>query len=840
MNSNKIDTGLLKDSIPITDVVNRLGLKLNRQLHGDCPTGHESKSHTCFRVNEKNNYCYCFHCNKSWDIIEITRLMLNKDFLQSVDWLKESFGYGNGKKIIQPTIKQKEITQELIAKDALYELVYNFGKELLYKDEGREALNYLTLVRQYDYDSLKKTDWIYFPKDAVIHKHLLTICPESAQQISKLSLQGAYRDKFVLAFPYRNRDGLITGFVKRAIKQEGIEINGNMVRYDSTTGLSKYDLFNLNNCKGQEQIIIVEGYPEGLYFPTQGITNITAIGAGMLSKTHIVGIKELGIKSVILCLDNDEAGIGNTQEALKLLSDNAIKAVAIEHDKLMPYKDPDELVKAKGVDAFVSLINEMTKLPDLPKHEEAIELKTFANSDYGNAERLVYYHGDNIRYVWDINQWYFWNGKYWQVDNCGHIQRLAKDTARKIHKELDLFSSLDDKKFKEKQKAVFSHQLNSESSIKQKAMIESARSEIEIAIETNQLDTNKWLLNCNNGVIDLKTGELLDHDKKYLITKMAPVDYDPKSKLDMWNSFLKMVTNGNENIESFLQYAVGYSLTGNTSEEKLFFVYGPSATGKSTFIETIRTIFGDYAKTADFETFLSRSFTGGIRNDIAELAGARLVSSIEVDEGKKLAEGLVKTITGGDTIRARFLYQEAFQFLPQFKLWLVANHQPKVNAYDTAMWRRILVVPFEHVIPEEDRDPEVKTTLKNPEISGSAILAWAVQGCLRWQEYGLQIPREIKEASETYRQEMDVISDFIEEKCVVKVDLITTKQALYFQYKEWCVKAGIIPETKTTFGKMLKENNDIKDDSGAGNVSIWRGVGLKSMTNTQLAESQNS
>ena len=468
------------------------------------------------------------------------------------------------------------------------------------------------------------------------------------------------------------------------------------------------------------------------------------------------------------------------------------------------------------------------------------ENKIFNLTDYGNAERLAYWHGDNIRYVWGANEWYFWNGKYWQIDSNGHIQRLAKDVVRSIHKEIDLFIGLSDEEYKAKRKEIFSHEAKSESNIKQKAMIELARSEPGIAIEPSQLDANQWLLNCNNGTIDLKTGDLFNHSKDNLITKIVPVEYDPKARLDLWDDFLKTATGGNENISSFLQYAVGYSLTGDTSEEKLFFIYGPTATGKSTFIESVRAVFGNYAKTADFETFLSRSFVGGIRNDIAELAGARLVSSVEVDEGKKLAEGLVKTITGGDTIRARFLYKEAFDFIPQFKLWLVANHRPEVSAYDSAMWRRILVVDFNHVIPEEERDPTVKAALRNPEIAGPAILAWAVQGCLRWQEYGLQVPEEIKKSSETYRQEMDMLSDFIKEKCIKQIDVKVTKQMLYKQYKEWCLECGIEPETKIAFGKMLKECHKIKDDSGAQNVSIWVGIGLKAMVNENRAESEKS
>ncbi len=189
------------------------------------------------------------------------------------------------------------------------------------------------------------------------------------------------------------------------------------------------------------------------------------------------------------------------------------------------------------------------------------------------------------------------------------------------------------------------------------------------------------------------------HRREDLITKVCPTRYEPGARSDLLDRFLDEATGGNRELRDFLQRAVGYSLTGDVSEEVLFFVHGPGRSGKSTFMEALKATLGDYAKSADFESFVQRRDAGAVRNDIAELAGRRFVVSIEVDEGKKLAEGLVKLITGGDTVRARFLYQEAFDFVPQFKLWLAANHAPKVKHDDSAMWRRILRIPFENIVP---------------------------------------------------------------------------------------------------------------------------------------------
>lgn len=269
-------------------------------------------------------------------------------------------------------------------------------------------------------------------------------------------------------------------------------------------------------------------------------------------------------------------------------------------------------------------------------------------------------------------------------------------------------------------------------------------------------DVDTMKLNVVNGTIDLRTGRLLPHNPADFITKLSPVEYDPDAQLDLWDEVLDTATDSDTDLQDFLQTTVGYSLTGDVGEEKLFFVHGPTATSKSTFLEAIKSTLGDYAETADFESFLRKPpQSGTLRNDIASLAGKRFVTSIEVDEGRKLAEGLIKILTGGDKIKARFLYHEGFEFVPQFKLWLAANHEPKISDNDDAIWRRIAKVPFTHALPKKDRKPTVKATLRNPAIAGSAILAWAVKGCLKWQKEGLVVPEVVERATENYRLEQD-------------------------------------------------------------------------------------
>jgi len=378
--------------------------------------------------------------------------------------------------------------------------------------------------------------------------------------------------------------------------------------------------------------------------------------------------------------------------------------------------------------------------------------------------------------------------------------------------------------------------LKSQSVARLQAMLDIAEFQQPIACLPGDFDRDPWLLNCLSGTINLKTGRLQPHNPEDMITKLCPVDYEPDAKFKMWDDFLDTATAGDESIKQFLQTAIGYSLTGDVSEEKLFFIHGDSATGKSTFLEAIKATLGDHAMTADFETFLQRKQVGQIRNDIARLCGARFVISIEIDEGKKLAEGLVKTLTGGDTVSARFLYKEAFEFVPQFKLFLAANHAPRIKDNDAAIWRRIIRIPFENIIPEDQRNPKIKATLRNPKIAGPAILAWAVQGCLRWQQEGLVIPDTIKKSTHEYRQSQDPLREFFEDDLEFAPNAFVPVAELRAAYDLWCKDNGIrYPLGPRQFNDRLRTKNcEVKPKrylNDVGNEVVakcWHGITLKS------------
>lgn len=467
--------------------------------------------------------------------------------------------------------------------------------------------------------------------------------------------------------------------------------------------------------------------------------------------------------------------------------------------------------------------------PDDDDHNAPVGLE---DTDLGNARRLVAAHGDDLHWIsqWKAAPWLVWTGQRWLRDRTGEVERRAKHTADAILTEAVLAPG-DTAEKKQRVKFAF----RSQDRPRIEAMIALARTEPGVPIQPMDLDTDPWLLNVANGTLDLRTGDLCPHQRADLMTKIAPVVYNPDARHPVWEQFLADVTGANTDLEQFLARAVGYSLTGSTAEEVLFFVHGPAATGKSTFIAAIEATLGDYSAHADFETFLARQGVGGPRPDIARLAGARFVNSVEVDDGAKLAEGLVKTLTGGDIITARFLFGDDFEFRPQFKLWLAANHAPRVGHGDDAIWRRILRIPFDQVVPKEQRDPAVKAALTDPTEVGPAILAWAVRGCVAWQAGGLQVPGVITTATGDYRADMDPLKDFLADAC----ELGTTEHhwatnpVLRAAYETWAREVGLRRTlSPNAFAEALRSHGAAEGRRRVNGRTqrIWTGVRLLSPT----------
>jgi putative DNA primase/helicase len=407
-----------------------------------------------------------------------------------------------------------------------------------------------------------------------------------------------------------------------------------------------------------------------------------------------------------------------------------------------------------------------------------------------------------------------WDGKRWRVDDTGEVMRRAKETMREFMRAA---IEIDDQ---DKRDRTVKSALSSQSVYKINAMVQLAQSEPGVAIRPNDLDSDPYLLNCLNGTIDLKTGKLRPHRREDLITKLAPVNYDPKAACPQFEAFLAKVMGGNDELVGYLQRAAGYALTGDVGEKAIFFLHGDGNNGKTTFLETLRAAMGDYAGQIPIESLMTKN-GDSISNDIASLKGLRFVTSSEVEQGRKLAEAKVKQLTGMGKQHARFLYGEYFEFDPTFKIFMDANHKPEVRGTDRAIWNRIKLIPFTVEIPAAEIDTQLPQKLKS-ELTG--ILAWAVRGCLEWWRLGLREPTTIAAATDHYREEMDTVEQFIDDECTLDPASEVTSKELYAAYKTWCSGHDEDPMTQKYFGNALAKKGLTrkKVNSKRG----WRGIAL--------------
>jgi len=452
----------------------------------------------------------------------------------------------------------------------------------------------------------------------------------------------------------------------------------------------------------------------------------------------------------------------------------------------------------------------------------------FNLSDLGNARRLVRAHGSDLRYCRPFGKWFAWNERHWCEDDTGEVIRHAKATVGSIYTEAS--NAEDDGE----RKSLAKHALKTEGEARIHAMIGLAESEPDIPIVPDDLDRHPWLLTVENGTIDLRTGTLGPHRRDHLITKCAPVRFDPDAQCPRWTAFLDSIFAKDSDVISFVKRALGYSLSGSTRERVLFILHGGGRNGKGTLLEVVRDILGpDYSSDTPTDTLLVKR-DSGIPNDIAKLRGTRFVTASEVDEGRRLAEATVKKLTGGDMVSARFMRGEFFDFMPAFKLWLGTNHKPDIRGTDRAIWDRLRTIPFgvRFVKPDEEPDapPHLHADLELRDkliAEAPGILAWMVEGCLEWQRDGLGYPKAVKDATAGYRAEMDIIGNFLSDCCLVSEAASVTAKDLYGSYTRWCESTGEKPITQTMVGKRLTERGFDSAQVGKSRARTWIGIGLQ-------------
>ena len=483
------------------------------------------------------------------------------------------------------------------------------------------------------------------------------------------------------------------------------------------------------------------------------------------------------------------------------MSQAAIEAALREENRRCSPSLPDDEVVSISVSAA--------------RYGPARDASVYPLTDYGNAQRLVAADGSELRYCAVFRRWFVFDGTRWAEDNNGEVMRRAKATVRRIGEEA---AAIEDENGR---KAVLKWAWHSESEERLRKMVKLAESEPGIAVIPDAFDTDPWLLNCQNGTLDLRDGSLREHRPSDLITKLIPVSYQPDAQCPRWHSFLRHILADKMELVQFLQRAIGYSLAGVTGEQVLFLLYGTGANGKTTLLELLQTLLGDYARTASFDSFAVDG-NGHVRNDLARLRGARFVSAAEIEEGRRLSEVIIKQVTGGDTITARFLYAEHFEFRPQFKLFVACNHKPIIRGTDHAIWRRIRLIPFSVTIPDSEQDKTLSAKL-HAELPG--ILAWAVQGCLDWQREGLGLPKEVEVQTSEYRAEMDTLQQFFDECCVINETARVETGLLHRAYSEWAERSEEWVMSAKALGLRLKERGFLPRASHGRR--FWYGIGLR-------------
>jgi len=435
-------------------------------------------------------------------------------------------------------------------------------------------------------------------------------------------------------------------------------------------------------------------------------------------------------------------------------------------------------------------------------------------TDLGNARRLVRRHGRELRYCAPLRQWLVWSGDRWRPDVTGEVERRAKATVASIYSEAEGCQD------GEERSKVAKHAVASEAEARLRAMVALARTEPTVALHPDQLDAEPWLLSCANGTVDLTSGELHEADPTELLTRGNEIAYDGSAECPRWLRFLAEVFDGDTELVAFMQRLIGYTLTGDTREHVLAVLHGSGCNGKTTLVEIVKCLLGDLALAAAFESFARVHGNRGPRNDLARLHRARMVIAAESGEGRKLDEATLKQVTGGDTIAARFLYGEHFEFRPRFKLWLVTNHRPRVDGSDDAVWRRLRLIPFEVSF----RGHEDRTLAADLEAELPGILAWAVEGCLAWQHDGLGEAGAVTSATREYREEEDVLGAFLAERCELEgeVEAATLREA----FDAFCGEIGERPPGAAVLGRRLARRG-IESRRGTAGRRVYGGVSLR-------------
>lgn len=567
-------------------------------------------------------------------------------------------------------------------------------------------------------------------------------------------------------------------------------------------------LYNQPGIHNAAQVVLVEGEKCAQALIDAGVCATTAMH-GANAPVDKTDWSPLAGKAVLIWPDRDKPGWEYAVQAAQAILSAGAKTCHILYppEEAAEGWDAADAV-AEGFDVAAFLAHG----PRVQMHDLADPGEPVIGADesvWGTEDALALaftrrYHRD-WRYVAAWGRWLVWDGRRWRNEETLAATDLIRGVCRHAALQAD--------------NPKLAAKLATSGTVGGVERL--ARADRRHAATTAEWDADPWLLNTPGGVVDLRTGRLRAHDRADRMTKITTAT--PGGDCPTWRRFLAEVTGGDADLQAYLQRVSGYCLTGSTQEHALFFLYGTGANGKSVFVNTLATILGDYAASAPMDTFME---TRSDRHptDMAGLRGARFVSSIETEQGRRWAESKVKSLTGGDKISARFMRQDFFEFWPQFKLFVAGNHKPAIRNIDEAMKRRLHLIPFTITVPPERRDKHLQQKLL---AERDGILAWALEGCLAWQRLGrLDPPPQVVAATEEYFEAEDALGRWLEERCVREANAKSLTAELFTDWKQWAEAAGEFVGSQRRFSDLLITRGVEKWRNAAG-IRGFRGVGLK-------------
>ena len=477
-------------------------------------------------------------------------------------------------------------------------------------------------------------------------------------------------------------------------------------------------------------------------------------------------------------------------------------------------KDTEHLYKWEVREDY----REATILKAIAGVKEALaSYNDYSLTDTGNARKFIDKYGEIIRYNVDNKMWMYYNGKYWQTDVFNHIKTYAEFVIEEMKQQA---KSVDDE---ETRKAMIKNVKRALQSSGKAAMIKEAEHINGIPVMNDMFDEDKYLFNTASGVVRLRSSEIIPHDKKLSLSKYTPYEVDFKNEPKLWLEFLNDIFENNTDIINYVQRVLGYAMSGSTREQCMFMLIGDGSNGKSLMLDIINEALGSYSATSNVDILLEKH-NGNSSNlgDVARLQGIRFVVTDEAKLGDKLNESAIKTMTSGiGKIVARFLYGNEFEFTPIMKIFMASNYKPVIRGTDHGIWRRIKVIPFNKVIPDEKQDKDLKFKLMK---EMPQILGWLIKGCLLWQKHGLAEPEVLKSAQHEYRSEMDVVQKWVDEVCVLDANYKELSSKLFENFSNYVKANKEFQLSHTMFGRNMSKKFRKKVMSG---ITYYYGLKLK-------------